>query len=203
MDVEEKRKFEIDRYIWLYEKRRERKPGRWVQYNQTEEWRRNLLEKFYFDVKDAGAKTVLDVGCGWGESVYVIGRRVGIDAFGVEVVPKLCDGQRITLIKGAHEIQVVDKAFDALSCVDVMEHIPEQDADLVLAELARVGKDCLIGISLRKDVWRKSKIGALHINIQTAKWWTKRLRAVFEKVGLYTYEGNPDPEEYLVVRCCQ
>ena len=192
------RQWEIDKYIYLYEKPREKKSGRIVNYGSIPGWRKDLLRGYYKEIKTmAVGGSILDVGCGRGESIR-IAEQVGISITGAEVVPKLCNEKNVICVPGAHDLPFSDRSFSAISCVDVMEHIPEQDADLVFQEFARVAPEALIGISLRESAW---KLHNLHITLKDHVWWMEKLVKAFRHVMTYPYKGNPQADDYLVVRC--
>lgn len=198
----EYRQKEIDKYIWLFEKPRPKYHGRSVSYGNLPPWRQAILEGYYSKVRKAGGSKVLDVGCGRGESIG-IGSKLGIQVTGAEVVPKLCADSSVTLVPGAHDLPFKDNSFDALSCLDVLEHIPEQDVDLVFKELARVAPGAVIGISRRESAWRRDeKPFVLHITVKSEQWWMEKLAKAFRHVALYPYKNHPEKnDEYLVVRC--
>lgn len=189
------RQKEIDKYIDLYAGPRQKKSGKLVQYGSIPEWRKNLLKDYYTKVKKTAGQWILDVGCGWGESLK-IGMDAGVSVFGVEVVPGLCR-ENIRLIDGAHDLSGLPGPFDAISCVDVMEHIPEQDVPLVFKEIGRVAPEALIGICLRESEWKDH---VLHITLKDELWWMQRMIEAFQHVYLFPYEGNPQKDQYLVAR---
>jgi len=190
------RQAEIDKYVDLYDGPRQKKSGKFVQYGSCPQWRKELLKKYYTRVLDEGGTRVLDVGVGWGESLK-IAHAVGIGYHGVEVVPKLCGHPSITLVDGAHSLPFPDRSFDAISCVDVMEHVAEQDVSLVFSEIARVASESLIGICLRESEWKDH---VLHITLKDELWWMQRMIEAFQHVYLFPYEGNPQADQYLVAR---
>jgi 2-polyprenyl-6-hydroxyphenyl methylase/3-demethylubiquinone-9 3-methyltransferase len=105
-------------------------PGRLKWFNQHIDWR---------------GKNVLDLGCAGGfmaEAMAQLGARVtGIDpaADAIEAARRHADssGLRITYDVGVGEaLPYSVAAFDAVVCVDVIEHVA--DLDLVLAEVTRV-----------------------------------------------------------------
>lgn len=82
------------------------------------------------------ASAYLDVGCGRGEMVRYA-RELGLEAYGLELVPELCDERRI--FQG--ELTALPfpvKRFDYVSCYDVLEHLPESQIRPALEELRRV-----------------------------------------------------------------
>ncbi|OGG04318.1 hypothetical protein A2Z33_04185 [Candidatus Gottesmanbacteria bacterium RBG_16_52_11] len=89
-------------------------------------------------------QSLLDVGCGDGEFVSLL-RGSGLAAWGI-------DTSRYMLSRSPARIRpyvrtgnimsmdVADRSYDAVSCIDVLEHIPEKNIDRAIAECARVAR---------------------------------------------------------------
>lgn len=121
-------------------------------------------------------KTYLDVGCGRGEMVDRARAR-GIHATGLELVPKLCDGQKI--IQGSVlELPFPDNAFHYVSCYDMVEHLPPEHVDKALDELFRVCDEILFITTNDK----RSHLGdlELHLTRRPRAWWDAKIA---ERVG--------------------
>lgn len=84
----------------------------------------------------------LDVGCGRGE-VINLAMAAGHDAYGLELVPDLCDGTRV-LEGEIYALPWPEKAFDYVSCYDVLEHLEPGTEGAALDELGRVCRGVLI-----------------------------------------------------------
>ena len=77
-------------------------------------------------------KSVLDVGAGTGEGLAML-RACGCDARGIDPLPA---GEGVARFD---VVQLADKTWDAVTCMDVIEHV-EDDAGL-LREMLRVARD--------------------------------------------------------------
>ena len=64
--------------------------------------------------------TVLDVGCGLGEGLDTL-LKMGIDAQGIDIDPKLEGRSNFISIKNINEVD--DRSFDHVLCIDVIEHV--------------------------------------------------------------------------------
>lgn len=114
----------------------------------------------------------LDVGCGRGEIIDLLGRR-GVEVRGFDLVPELCDGKRV--IHGdMAALPFADGEFDFVGCFDVVEHLPEDEVDQALNELFRVAGRVLMITT--ND--RRSHLGdlELHLTRKPYDWWESRLR---------------------------
>jgi ubiquinone/menaquinone biosynthesis C-methylase UbiE len=82
--------------------------------------------------------SLLDVGCGRGETMRMAADMGFSPVRGLEVVPYLC-------VPGvdqgfAHAIPHSDGSFDVVTMFDVMEHLLPEDTETVCRELERVAK---------------------------------------------------------------
>lgn len=136
----------------------------------------------------------LDVGCGRGEVLDVAESEMKCyDAMGYEVVPELCDGERVFQIDGIHDLPGNTNAFDLVTCTDVMEHILEEDVPAALSELARVARGpVLLTICHIPDKPGKYGPDQLHITVHPREWWEDKIREHMgaEPVALYTDRVN-------------
>ena len=81
-------------------------------------------------------KRLLDVGAGEGALVERY-RREGRDILGVDAAYESTEVRKADLLSLPFE----DGAFDAVLCLDVLEHVPLLDQPKALSEIARVMKD--------------------------------------------------------------
>lgn len=158
--LDARRRVEIARYDEAYEDPR---------YNMKR-WRQELLREWLMTAKAVGHRTYLDVGCGRGESLQ-IACFLGFTVAGCEVVESLCGSAAVEHIRGAHDLRTYsDDSVDVVSCLDVMEHILEDDVPGVLREIWRVANHAvLLGISC--------KAGPMHPTIFPPAWWVDQVEA--------------------------
>lgn len=140
-------------------------------YNMKK-WRQDTLREWLASRRTS--RTMLDVGCGRGESL-AIAQDLGIDARGCEIAPFLT-GERVDLLEhGARKLPYETDAFDLVTCLDVMEHIYDEEIDDSILEMRRVCRGTvLLGIAC------KISDNPLHVTQRAPDWWADRIR----KIGL-------------------
>lgn len=72
--------------------------------------------------------------------------------------------------------------FDVVTSFDVLEHIPEDELDSVLAEMAAVGRDALLIIDIAPAKAILSDGRNAHVTLHGEEWWHERLAAYFPAI---------------------
>lgn len=118
-----------------------------------------------------GFSSLLDVGCGRGELID-FADTMGWFVRGWEVVDYLCEKPKVCLLsEGAHHLPEEDSSWDAVFCLDVMEHLLEDDVPAVLAELWRVTRFRLcLTVAMFESVY--------HITVKPKEWWVDRFKGL-------------------------
>ena len=124
-------------------------------------------------------KRVLDVGCGLGTLVRML-REKGVEAYGVDFAQTLKDDFRMLedyfVIADAKKLPFKDKYFDVVISTDFFEHLPEEEIDIVLTEMKRVGKVVIARVAYEAPLnLRQSKF---HLTNKPKEWWQKKLKEV-------------------------
>jgi len=123
----------------------------------------------------------LDVGCGTGEGMrWAIDK--GLDVYGIDFADATKMWKRWGVedrckIASALNIPYPDDTFDLVACMDVMEHIPEEDVLDALKEMRRVGNLCYVfavALTLEKEPVAKKVL--THITIKDADWWIDKFK---------------------------
>lgn len=114
---------------------------------------------------------LLDYGCGLGWQY--IRERVHL-AMGVEV-PHLYDPAVDALSTKP------EGTFDGVICTDVMEHVPEEEVDAVVREIAAYAEDwAFVSVCCRPSKHIRFPDGTnVHVTVKPFQWWTRKLQPVF------------------------
>jgi 2-polyprenyl-3-methyl-5-hydroxy-6-metoxy-1,4-benzoquinol methylase len=64
-----------------------------------------------------------------------------------------------------------DKEFDAVICLDVLEHLQESELYPVISEICRVSDLRIIEVGFRHE-----KVSNTHQTIHPKEWWTEKLK---------------------------
>lgn len=129
----------------------------------------------------------LDVACGRGE---MLRNAEGIGFFpvqGTEIVPALIDGVRVVYGE-VHALPFLDKSFDVVTMLDVIEHLIPGDDEQACRELARIARRHVLLTANNKE--SKNCVGdQLHINRRPYEEWDSLFRAWFP--GKVTWIKGP------------
>jgi SAM-dependent methyltransferase len=134
------------------------------KYGSTNPVVRRLMTRFERDMGElldrARPDSILDVGCGEGVLTEQWARAIDGRVVGVDLDdPKLRgEWERRSLpnlefrTSLGDSLPYADREFDAVTAMEVLEHVP--DADAVLAEMARVASRWLLVSVPREPLWR-------------------------------------------------
>lgn len=163
--------------VWNHNDYRKFSPGLQVVTSS------NILDFF----RSRGVKSILDAGCGSGQVMEWIlthcpneFRVHGFDIATNCLNPFFSGREKEFLSTGCLWAEEdIPQGYDAVFCTDVMEHIPPEHVDAVLANLCRAaGKAAFLGIALFEDHFGPVIINSpLHLTVQPAEWWLERIRA--------------------------
>lgn len=133
--------------------------------------------------------SLLDVGCGRGESLdfaSAIGHRPVV---GTEVVVALLN-ERVVYAE-AHALPFDDASFDHVTCWDVLEHLTEPDIRPALREIQRVARcTATVSASERSDV-RDGR--ELHISRRSAREWLQIVRECWGPAAQHIGSAGASP----------
>ncbi|MGN6665197.1 MAG: class I SAM-dependent methyltransferase, partial [Solirubrobacterales bacterium] len=142
-----------------------------IPYERNEHWLgffNGIADRIVRDLRPA---SFLDAGCAMGFLVAAMDRR-GVDAWGVDVseyaisrvhesVAARCQVASLT--------EPLERRYDLIACIEVLEHIPPEDAERVIANLCAATDRLLI--STTPDDYSE----ATHLNVQPPEAWSATL----------------------------
>lgn len=165
---------------------------------QPQEEKQRVLEIFFelLTTRKRNIRKILDLGCGEGGFLQVCHKK-GIECFGVDIssyalkkAKEKAEGQFLRLDLDKSILPYVSDYFDAITVLDLVEHL--ENPQLVLTEARRVLKKdgVLFLTTLNGGYWLASLFGRFvvndptHINLQEGKYWQNE----FEKAGFSRVE---------------
>jgi hypothetical protein len=120
------------------------------------------------------SKTLLDVGTGRGETLSE-GRDMGMHVKGTETVPELLGPDVVYAL--LPELPFTDKAFELVTCFEVLEHLRPEDIVPALKELARCSSRwVVVSVCTEKDIVAGVN---LHPSARSEEEWKQAFREAF------------------------
>lgn len=125
--------------------------------------------------------TVLDVGCGTGLLLEGFLKKA-IDAQGIEIsseaIAAAAPSARSRIKQGGlPHTGFQNGTFDLVLCIDVLEHLPPEETDRAILELARITRHHLV---LSICLWHEANArkDPTHINLHSKKYWCNKFRTL-------------------------
>jgi len=139
------------------------------------------IENYLLEMRDSSVgRSVLDVGCGKGTSLKLLSE-AGFTAAGYDISKNCLDDPCLgQLYIGCitDMPSVVSRTFDAVTCIDVMEHIPEE---MVPDALKAMADCCTSMVVIQISTFRDYK--GLHVTVKPADWWKDHISEHFPHVA--------------------
>jgi SAM-dependent methyltransferase len=131
----------------------------WAEAHSEEDHRKAmLLSERACGMVPRDARSVLDVGCGSGGLLRALGRHGHAPVVGMDLSREAlarCPGHRIGA--DAQHLPFRDRSFDAVACLEVIEHHAPDAFGSALSELERVAGRCiLVSVPFNEDLQRNS-----------------------------------------------
>jgi SAM-dependent methyltransferase len=140
-------------------------------------WRDHFARFADTIVSELAPKTAIDLGCGPGLLVEALRER-GVEAWGVDLsdyaIEHAADGAREFCRVGSIS-DPLDRTYDLVICIEVIEHVPAQYADDCVANMAEHGRRVLF--SSAPDDFKDPS----HTNVRPIEHWI----GLFGRHGLY------------------
>lgn len=145
---------------------------------------RALMIKIFFHPQN-----LLEIGCGTGRFVYW-GRRLGIDAWGMDINPYALSQAHPEIRKylrkadATKKISFKDNSFNLVVSISFFEHITEPELDLVLKECQRVSKKLILHKIFTKTIFQPPVDDPTHVTVKTPGWWHRFFKKLKIKKSL-------------------
>lgn len=143
-------------------------------------------------------RSIVDYGCGKSDLARSIAAKAGIGTVAMydPAIPTRAEKPR--------------EIFDLLINVDVLEHVPDEEIDAVVAEMASMARDALIVVDTRPAKFLLSDGTNAHVSLHDEAWWLERLRKSFPtlrpvrirrkgRVGFKTFDAALSPSQEWAV----
>jgi len=117
-------------------------------------------------------QTLYDMGCGTGRAGQWFANK-GLDVTLVDFAPNAPEVDLPFIeacLWGLPDMPIVDYVY----CTDVLEHIPPEKVDDVIAGLKSVGKRLYLQIHCNEDGFGSLINERLHLTVQPPKWWVSK-----------------------------
>lgn len=146
-------------------------------YIRDDEWLAFFADIAQNIVTDIGPNSVLDAGCALGFLVEGL-RNLGVSAFGVDISNYALGEVHTTIKRYCWQGSIGDpfpQRYDLITCIEVLEHIPGEQAEEVIGNLCSHTDDILFS-STPFDYSEKT-----HFNVQPPEYWSE----LFTKQGFF------------------
>jgi len=144
-----------------------------VPYERNEHWLGffdRIAERI---VRDLRPTSVLDAGCAMGFLVEALRRR-GVEAWGIDLseyaISQVDESVR-EFCRVASLSEPLERRYDLVTCIEVIEHLPPAETDAALANLCGASDRLLLSTS--PEDFRE----ATHLNVQAPEVWSAALAA--------------------------
>lgn len=179
-------------------------PKKYKQMWARDEYRRYSPAEILFpqiiaalDCATIKKKKLIDFGTGTGR-MALMAQQCGFDVLAIDFADNCMDEDPANHVKLKvcnlwEPIKSKAKA-DCGTCIDVMEHIPTDKVDAVLANIAANCVKCVFHIAYEPDAMGSLIGEPLHLTVRPAQWWHEKLGKHFKTVksanNLWICEAN-------------
>jgi SAM-dependent methyltransferase len=139
-------------------------------YQRNSDWL-GLFDGFAMRiVSDIKPKSVLDAGCAMGFLVEMLRQR-GVEAWGIDISEYAIQNVHPDIRPYCQVSSILDpfphSRYDLIVCIEILEHLPPQDAESAITNLCRHSDDILFS-STPYDYKE-----ATHFNVQPPEYWAE------------------------------
>jgi 2-polyprenyl-3-methyl-5-hydroxy-6-metoxy-1,4-benzoquinol methylase len=142
-----------------------------IPYERSEHWLTFFGNVADGIVRDIRPSSVLDAGCAMGFLVEALHRR-GVDAWGVDVSEYAISQAHESVADRCRAVSLtepLERRYDLITCIEVVEHIPPAEVDRVIANL------CAATDMLLLSTTPENYDEATHLNVQQPEEWAAAL----------------------------
>lgn len=140
-------------------------------YERSERWLTFFDDVAAGIVRDLQPVSVLDAGCAMGFLVEALRKR-GVEAWGIDIsehaISRVDDSVK-DYCRTASLVEPLDRRYDLIACIEVLEHIPGTHTDRAIANLCQATDRLLIS-STPEDCGEPT-----HLNVQPQEAWSAAL----------------------------
>ena len=124
-------------------------------------------------------KSVLDLGCGLGNYGYVFRYFYGVNYKGMDIsnFAVKINPYKLDLTQGSIVNYFDKNIYDLVLCVDILEHLTEQELDKTLENIKGLGTNYIFSIPFIGDPNLTND--PTHKIHQTKDWWINKLNSIF------------------------
>jgi SAM-dependent methyltransferase len=129
-------------------------------------------------LENHNVRTVLDAGCGAGRMIRSLKRKMPqLDVYGMDIAKNSIDPRLKDVFINQCIWDESPMVYDAVFCIDVLEHLPEDKVEKSIRNLRSWAKKLLLlSICMKTDNFGKALIDEpLHLTVKPARWWLERI----------------------------
>lgn len=143
-------------------------------YERSDLWLQQFANVAEQIIRSISPKNVLDAGCAWGFLVESLRDR-GVNAFGIDISSYAISQVRQDVQKYCSVRNLIEPIsggpYDLITCIEVLEHLPEDMSDTAIANLCAAGEAILFSSS--PDDFDEPT----HFNVNPSIYWLRRFAA--------------------------
>jgi SAM-dependent methyltransferase len=142
-----------------------------IPYERNEHWLNFFGKVADGIVRDLHPASVLDAGCAMGFLVEALHRR-GVEAWGIDISEYAISHVHASVRDRCSVASLTDplpRRYDLIACIEVLEHLPAEEVDGVIANLCQ-GTDRLLLSTTPRDYGEPT-----HLNVQPPESWSAAL----------------------------
>ncbi|MFC3226399.1 class I SAM-dependent methyltransferase [Marinibaculum pumilum] len=134
--------------------------------------------------------SILDIGAGAGHaSAYF--QQQGLSVLAIDIARNALEPEiQVPLLTACLWDMPVSIGAKWAFCADVMEHIPPDHVEQVLAFVARSAETAVFSISTVPDTGGALINEVLHMTVEPSAWWTGKMERLWRTVHLQEPEGS-------------